>query len=123
MHHARIEVTVTAEVTLTEHQFQGLLEAALSDSAGEETKVDAALYHLSMEAAETGDEKRVLAEGLVNATLGRGLRNAARQGIAYACAKSYFGLALDGGPVLLEARDPGQADEAIETEANEESAE
>lgn len=124
MHHARIEVTVTAEVALTEHQFQDLLEASLADSAGEATKADAALYRLLLEAAKDENEERALAEDLVNATLGRGLRNAARQGIAYACAQSYFGLALDGGPVLLEARDPVQAhDEAIETETTEENAE
>lgn len=125
MHHARIEVTVTAEVALPEQQFHDLLGAALSDYAGEDTKADAALYRLSLESAETEDEKRTLAEELINATLGRGLRNAARHGIAYACAKSHFGLALDGGPVLLEAHDPGPgaAGEAIKTEANEESAE
>jgi len=123
MHHARIEVTVTAEVALTEHQFQDLLEAALSEYAGTATQADAALYRLSLEAAATEEENRALAEGLINATLGRGLRNAARQGIAYACAQSHFGLALDGGPVLLEARDPVEYDEAIETEATEENAE
>ena len=123
MHHARVEVTVTAQVALTEHQFHGLLEAALADTAGHATQADAALYRLMAEAAQSTDEERALAEDLVNATLGRGLRNAARQGIAYACAQSHFGLALDGGPVLLEARDPITNDEATETETTEESAE